>query len=156
MSMTVRSPSFRRRAQAGSFLLEALIAILVFSLGILGIVGLQARAIEHTNDAQYRSEAVFLASSLISDMWTDSRLVAAGTKYTTAGQPGYDAFKTRVDAQLPGASTLGGWPKVQVTDGLAAGFTATSFLVRIEIHWLAKGGGTEHKYITTAVIGQNQ
>jgi len=34
-----------RRSQQGAFLLEALIGILIFSLGVLGIVGLQAQAI---------------------------------------------------------------------------------------------------------------
>jgi type IV pilus assembly protein PilV len=45
-----------RHTQTGAFLLEALIGILIFSLGILGIVGLQARAIRFTNDAEYLAD----------------------------------------------------------------------------------------------------
>jgi type IV pilus assembly protein PilV len=53
------------RKQSGSMLLEALIAILIFSLGVLGLVGVQANAIRLSTDAKYRTEAVFLANELI-------------------------------------------------------------------------------------------
>ena len=59
-------PSHR---QGGAFLLEALIAILIFSLGVLGIVGLQARSLKAVGDAQYRGEAAFLAQTLAGRMW---------------------------------------------------------------------------------------
>ncbi|MBL8367702.1 MAG: hypothetical protein JNM54_07255, partial [Candidatus Accumulibacter sp.] len=45
------------REQAGVMLLEALIAILVFSLGILSLVALQATSIKLTGDAKYRTDA---------------------------------------------------------------------------------------------------
>ena len=38
-------PTPRRRAQAGVALLEVLVSVLLFSLGLLGLIGLQARAI---------------------------------------------------------------------------------------------------------------
>jgi len=57
-------------------LLEVLIAVMVFSIGILGIVGLQAASIRHVNDAQYRGEAIFLANALVSQMWADDRTAA--------------------------------------------------------------------------------
>jgi type IV pilus assembly protein PilV len=43
-------------------LLEALIAILIFSFGILGLVGLQANAINLSTDAKYRADAALLAN----------------------------------------------------------------------------------------------
>jgi len=42
------------RSQAGSVLLEALIGILIFSLGILSMVALGATAVNVQADAQYR------------------------------------------------------------------------------------------------------
>lgn len=59
------------RAQSGFALLEALIAILIFSFGILAIMGLQAVAISDVRDAKYRSDATFLADQIIGQMWTD-------------------------------------------------------------------------------------
>ena len=62
-----------RKAQNGVMLLEALIAILIFSLGILGLVGMQASAVRASRDAQFRSEAGLLANELIGEMRTDNR-----------------------------------------------------------------------------------
>jgi type IV pilus assembly protein PilV len=50
-------------------LLEALIAILIFSLGILSLVALQATSIQLTSDAKYRTDATLLANRLIGQMW---------------------------------------------------------------------------------------
>ncbi len=57
--------------QHGSMLLEALISILIFSMGILAIVGLQAGSVSMSSDAQYRSEASIQASRYINSMWGD-------------------------------------------------------------------------------------
>ena len=50
--------------QSGVMLLEALIAILIFSLGVLGIVGMQASAVKASRDAKYRADAGLLAARL--------------------------------------------------------------------------------------------
>jgi len=50
-------------------LLEALIAMLVFSVGILAIVGMQATAIQDQSEAKYRTQAAFLANRVIGQMW---------------------------------------------------------------------------------------
>jgi type IV pilus assembly protein PilV len=63
-----RSLSRRRALQSGASLIEVLVAILVFSLGILGAVGLQAAAIKMSTDAQQRAEATFLADQLLARM----------------------------------------------------------------------------------------
>ena len=51
-------------------LLEALIAMLIFAFGVLGLVGLMGSSVRVTNDARYRSEAANLAGAMIADMWT--------------------------------------------------------------------------------------
>lgn len=51
--------------QTGSVILEALIAILIFSIGILALVGMQATAISNVADAKYRSTAGFLANQIV-------------------------------------------------------------------------------------------
>ena len=43
-------------------LLEALIAILIFSMGILALMGMQATAINTVSESKYRSNAGFLAT----------------------------------------------------------------------------------------------
>jgi type IV pilus modification protein PilV len=58
-------PSHKQR---GVFLLEALIAILIFAFGILGIVALGATAINAQSDAEYRTEAANLASEIVGNI----------------------------------------------------------------------------------------
>ena len=57
--------------QRGMMLVEGMIAILIFSLGILAIIGTQAIAIKQTSDAKYRVDASFLANQAIGAIWTD-------------------------------------------------------------------------------------
>ena len=45
-------------------LLEALIAILVFSFGVLGMVAINARSVQAAADAEYRAEAARLADEI--------------------------------------------------------------------------------------------
>jgi type IV pilus assembly protein PilV len=143
------------RTQTGAFLLEALIGILIFSLGVLGIVGLQARAIRFTNDAEFRAEAMYLANSLISQMWTDSRPLLK-TKYdSTVGGAGYTVFKAKVHTALAGATIF---PEpVVIVDGpppLPQANSATSNVVQVQISWQLPGDPMTHNYTTTGVIGQ--
>jgi type IV pilus assembly protein PilV len=55
--------------QHGFAMLEALIAIVVFSVGVLGIMGVQAQMIKHTADAKYRAEASYIAQQRLGMMW---------------------------------------------------------------------------------------
>jgi type IV pilus assembly protein PilV len=57
--------------QTGSILLEAMIAILIFSMGVLAIVGLQAAMIKNTADSKYRLDASYIAQQRIGLMWSD-------------------------------------------------------------------------------------
>ena len=61
-----------RATQRGSVLLEALIAILLFSMGMLALAGLQAAALKNAAEAKYRAEASLLASQIIAQMWTEN------------------------------------------------------------------------------------
>ncbi len=52
--------------QRGVFLLEALVAILIFSLGVLGMVAMGAAAVSAQSDAHYRTEAANLTDEIAS------------------------------------------------------------------------------------------
>jgi type IV pilus assembly protein PilV len=60
----------KMRAQKGSVLLEALIAVVIFSFGILAISGLQAAMMKNTTDAAYRAEAAYLVQQYLGEMMT--------------------------------------------------------------------------------------
>lgn len=61
----------RPNSQQGVVLLEALIAILIFSMGVLALVGLQAAMIKNTSDSKFRAEASYIAQQRLGLMWAD-------------------------------------------------------------------------------------
>ena len=91
-----------RLPQKGSALLEALVAILIFSFGVLGLIGILAASIRATNDARYRAEAANLANAVIGDMWAtaanelDPQFGTGGAKLT--------AWQNLVARELPSAT----------------------------------------------------
>ncbi|GAB3776559.1 hypothetical protein GCM10028796_54250 [Ramlibacter monticola] len=142
-----------RRFQGGVMLLEALIAILIFSVGILGIVGLQATAVKQSTEARYRSEASHLAGQLLGRMWIDNRTPAAlQTKYNTCPTvacAGYFEWATRVSDTLPGATITSATlkPTVEVED---------DGLVTIKIYWRSpsEDSSERHRYEVQSKIAQ--
>jgi type IV pilus assembly protein PilV len=152
-----------KRTQSGGFLLEALIGVLIFSFGILGIVGLQAQALRHTGDAEYRAEATYLANSLISTMWTDDPGVLKAKYDSTVGTgAGYVAFKNVVGAPgtgLPGVvvATDTNIPIVLVDPAAPAPQSPSvqGHVVQVSVFWQVPGDTTVHNYTTTGVVGAN-
>lgn len=139
-------------AQSGIALLEALVAILIFSIGILALVGLQATAIKQSTDARYRAEAAALANELIGQMWlvnrTDASQTTANLKnnFATDG-PEYDKWAARVLATLPGNIP----PTVSVDES----GTALPGRVFITIQWKApseQADAPAHTYLVTTMI----
>ncbi len=80
-------------SQQGVVLLESLIAILIFSFGVLGIVGLQASMVKSTSDAKFRSEAAYIVQQRIGQMWSDPDNLAD-----------YVEEDTDISALLPGGT----------------------------------------------------
>jgi type IV pilus assembly protein PilV len=69
----------RRRAQRGVALIEALVSILIFSFGVLGLMGLEARAITFSVDAEDRNRAAVFASEIASTLWLSGSISAGAT-----------------------------------------------------------------------------
>lgn len=104
--------------QNGVMLLEALLGILIFSIGILGLMGLQAVSISNTIEARYRSEAGFLANQIVGRMWADRRqlatyALAAGTACDPDGTP-VVAWVCQVEEVLPGITAAANRPTVEI------------------------------------------
>ena len=54
--------------EKGFTLLEVMIALVIFSIGLLGLAGLMAQSTAFTNSAQYRTQATFLAYDMLDRM----------------------------------------------------------------------------------------
>jgi len=100
-------------AQRGVVLLEALIAVLLFSMGVLALVGLQAAMVKNTSDSKYRAEASFIAQQRIGMIWADvtnaslylntadiNSLLPSGT--LTVTNPATNQYVVTVTWQQPG------------------------------------------------------
>lgn len=72
-----------RRGQAGVALLEVLVSVLLFSLGVLGLIGLQARAINLSIDAEDRNRAALIANDIAATMWTTRTVAIDAAAWTT-------------------------------------------------------------------------
>jgi len=93
------------RHQSGMILIEALLAILIFSLGILALVGLQATAIKQSADAKYRTEAALLTNEIIGQMWVSDRTTAVlQGNFNSPGGGNYNNWLARVSGILPGVA----------------------------------------------------
>ena len=55
--------------QRGAMLIEVLVSILIFSFGLLGLVGLQAVASQNSVNAQDRTTAANIANDMVTEMW---------------------------------------------------------------------------------------
>jgi type IV pilus assembly protein PilV len=92
------------RLQQGVMLLEALIAILIFTIGIVAVMGMQAVSISQVSQAKYRTDASYLANQIIGKMWVDQANLAT---YVSSGSAGRLAWDATVAATLPqGAGTI--------------------------------------------------
>jgi len=92
------SRRMRRRpaAERGVALIEVMVSLLIFLIGVLGVIGLQAKAIQFTVQAEDRSHAALLANDLVALMWAQqSTQLPAKT---------LDKWKERVASALPAAS----------------------------------------------------
>jgi type IV pilus assembly protein PilV len=131
------------RLQGGATLLEAMIGILIFSLGILALVGMQALAIKQVNDAKYRADASFFANQIIGEMWVNRTNLA---NYAYAGGGGPPAalanWVTSVQNGLPGVTGAVNQPTVTV-----AGTTVT-----VTVFWQPPAATAAHRHVTIAYI----
>jgi len=148
------TPIHSKNAQAGGFLLEALIGVLIFSFGILGIVGLQAASLRHTGESEYRAEAIYLANSLISKMWTDDPSVLKAKYDSTVGGAGYVAFKADV-ANLPGGAANLPIVLVDPAAPVPQSPSVQGHVVLVSVFWKIAGDPAVHNYTTTGVVGSN-
>ena len=133
----MRALSATRGAQGGVMLLEALVAILIFSIGIIAVMGMQAASISSVTQAKFRTDASYLANQIIARMWVDQGNLAS---YATPGSAGRSAWDATVTATLPqGAGAIA-----------IAGTQAT-----VTITWRMPNETVTRKYVTQATVNSS-
>ena len=128
--------------QQGVALLEALIGILIFSLGVIGLVGVQAAMLKNTTTSQYRSEAGYIAQQQLGLLWADPCNLASyatGTPTPIASLPNGGLMITnQYSGNEPNDACPGGHQKIDQTT--------------ITITWQLPGESTPHRVVNSTSI----
>ena len=103
-----------RRSQTGSFMIEALIGILIFFIGALTMIGLQANGIAVQTDAQYRIEASNLADRIVGEITVGVDRTTTATIQNSLNAYAYNATRTATcnysgGAQPTAPAAIGKW-----------------------------------------------
>lgn len=56
-------------AQSGMLMVELLVAILIFSIGLLGLIAMQTATVQTASSVENRTTAANLANELVTQMW---------------------------------------------------------------------------------------
>jgi type IV pilus assembly protein PilV len=139
------------KLEQGVMLLEALIGILIFSIGILSMVAMQAIAISTISDAKYRSDASFLANQIITQVWLDRGANMAnmsGYAYPGGTATELSNWITKLNNTLP-QTTGANAPAITVT---LTGTPPASGTVDVTIKWQPPNSGTVHSYRAISVV----
>lgn len=121
--------------QKGIVILESLIAILIFSMGILALMGLQTTMLKSVSGAEYRSEAIYIAQQRLGAMWADPTNL---NLYAEAA-PG-----TVISPLLPNGRRI-----VVITPQIDALATP---IVQVTVTWQLPGETVTHRYTTSARV----
>ncbi|RFP19629.1 MULTISPECIES: hypothetical protein [unclassified Duganella] len=144
MKPAIPTNLYRRstRRQGGIALLEALLAIVILGIGLLGTIGLQARAYSALSDASLRAEATLAGEKLLGTMNADSNNLLnygaiEGGAATAATQPWVDETKAAIPGAIIGVVVVPQQLRIQVA---------------ISIKWKRKAGDTLNQHLVTSYI----
>jgi type IV pilus assembly protein PilV len=136
------------RRSAGFAMIEVLVALLLFAIGILGLVGLQATMTQTQTESKVRADAANLVDELATLMWSEvtntTPMTANLAAYTTSGCGGNTrcaAWLAKLGEVLPGG-TLDSLSYNTVADTNDVNHGSVS----VTLKWSTPNGG-EHKYV---------
>lgn len=135
------------RSQQGIALIEALIAIVILALGLLGALGLQARSYSALADSSMRAEATIAAEKLVGLVSTDQSNLSAyalapGATPGSRLLPWYNETRSHI----PGATI-----EVDVTPAPSTDGTEVSVIIT----WTRKAGSAPSTHRVSAYIAQS-
>ncbi len=130
--------------QRGLTLIEALVALLVLSLGMLAVARLQPQLRQHAELARQRSEALRLAQEDI------ERLRGFAAVASSAGVRSYDAIATAqriVEADADPASNT----RYHLARDIDAAAMPNAKHVTVTVDWLDRGGALQQVRLATVI-----
>ena len=154
------SHDVRKRQSGGFVLLDAMIAVVVFSIGIVGMVALQGSAIQMTGSANYRLNAALATDQVIAQMWGNDPTQLANLYQGASGAGGanYLSWIKSIDCSqtTAGSNCLPGVSANPPTITVASQTTNTGnteYLVTVTLNWQAPSDSVAHSYTSVTDIG---
>ncbi|OHX11346.1 type IV pilus modification protein PilV [Chromobacterium sphagni] len=169
-------PLSRAPRQTGFSMLEVLVALMVISLGLLGVAGMQAAAINNTSIARTRSLGSIAAESMAAAMhantayWGALSNAASNTwSVNASGVSGSPSLSQTVDCSASGTScnsaNLASYDTTQWGSGTLAALPGGSGQIActstapiactITVSWLEKKSAVNAASVASGTVSQN-
>ena len=139
----------RSRLPRGAFLIEALCAVLVFSIAAAAVLPMLAHAFRSTGGAAIRAAANDLASSTLGRMAVEDFATLRGRYDAESSGAGYLAL-VALAQRLPGVTPERNLPQVAIVDGPSA----QSRRVSVSVFWQLPGDRAPHRALVTGLVTQ--
>jgi type IV pilus assembly protein PilV len=133
----LRPSSRRPPAGRGVALIEALVGGLVFAIGVLGVVALQASMTQAQTVGQHRADAIYLADELIGLLWSDMPNRASYVSAACSGYTRCTDWAAKVARLLPGGTS-------------AVAVDTTTGVVTVTVTWTTRTGS--QSYATSTAV----
>ena len=146
------SPQIRR--QSGSFIIEALISLVLFGVGLMGLLALTAQGLNQVGQSKARNDASYMVGELLSEMWVSGTVNVTG-------------WNTRLQTVLPEATGAVYFANCDCTvtsgadlcSGAASGTAVTvgnSQAVTVCVNWTdRRDPATPRRYQASSMITRN-
>lgn len=156
-----------KNTQRGSFIIEAILGILIFLIGILGLIALQGTAISTTTDTRYRVEANQFASRMMSSIQGGANRTsdaafqnsinafshnATGEQCAFSGTASTNATVIAWLSDLQSAATATRLPSADAQIRITWAAAGTVNQVRIIICWQQPGLPVMRRHVVTGSI----
>ncbi len=148
------------RRQRGFNLLEVMVALLVLSLGLLGLAALQTVGLKANHESYERTQATLLIYEILDRMRANPQGVVGGNYDLLGAPPSYTncAIATCTPQELADYD-VGTWVESLQAAGMLANSRATietnqgpgGALVRIDVFW-QESGGTKRQRLEAQLI----
>lgn len=125
-------------SQRGVVLVEVMVAILLFILGVVGLVGLQSSMTRAQTEAKIRADATFLATEVLGRLWSDVNNISLYNGSACAGLPRCKEWQDKVSRELPGGTG-------------AITVDALTGDVAVTVSWSLPSGET-HQYVANTTV----
>lgn len=141
------------KRQNGIFVFEALVAIFIFVVGVLGVVRIQSSTINAVSEGGYRTTATYLADSIVGKMWLDMENIESYDIESSSLSPALVSWRQEVARLLPGVaddpdnpSDVPALPTIDVVNN------GGRYNVTVSVYWRHPGSEANSRHIVQTVI----